>query len=230
MWVDYNKFSKTFSNSRKNMKWEEIDYFLSFLELNKCIPLLDGDDWKEEGVKVLDVWCWNWRFLSSLKNNEINFTNYLWVDLSKWLLDEAKKIHPKSKFLNLDMLNLYQIEDKFNCIFFIASFHHLESVNNRLEVLKKAYDILEEWWLIFLTNWSLKSELNKKKYGNSIIDNSENKFWSLDYSIKIWEYKRYYHCFDLSELEYLFKKAWFKIIENKEFDNKRNFISIIKKN
>jgi hypothetical protein len=32
MSVDYNNFAKTFSKSRKNMKWEEIDYFLSFLE------------------------------------------------------------------------------------------------------------------------------------------------------------------------------------------------------
>jgi hypothetical protein len=32
MSVDYNDFAKTFSNSRKKMKWEEIDYFLSFLE------------------------------------------------------------------------------------------------------------------------------------------------------------------------------------------------------
>jgi hypothetical protein len=31
MSVDYNNFAKTFSNSRKNMKWEEIDYFVSFL-------------------------------------------------------------------------------------------------------------------------------------------------------------------------------------------------------
>jgi len=29
MWVDYNKIAKWFSNSRKKMKWEEIDYFIS---------------------------------------------------------------------------------------------------------------------------------------------------------------------------------------------------------
>jgi hypothetical protein len=32
MSVNYNDFAKTFSNSRKNMKWEELEYFLSFLE------------------------------------------------------------------------------------------------------------------------------------------------------------------------------------------------------
>jgi hypothetical protein len=39
--VDYNKFAKTFSESRKNMKWEEIDYFLSFLENKKDFSVLD---------------------------------------------------------------------------------------------------------------------------------------------------------------------------------------------
>jgi hypothetical protein len=39
--VDYNKFAKTFSNSRKNMKWEEIDYFMNFLKKEKTLKILD---------------------------------------------------------------------------------------------------------------------------------------------------------------------------------------------
>jgi len=43
--MDYNNFAKTFSNSRKNMKWEEIDYFLEFINKNsldkKNISILD---------------------------------------------------------------------------------------------------------------------------------------------------------------------------------------------
>jgi hypothetical protein len=46
--VDYNNFAKTFSNSRKNMKWEEIDYFLS------KIPNLISLGVKGS-LKVLDV-------------------------------------------------------------------------------------------------------------------------------------------------------------------------------
>jgi len=216
MSVDYNNFAKTFSKSRKNMKWEEIDYFISFLE------------W-EENISILDIWCGNWRFLKFLKENNINFKKYLWVDLSKWLLEEAKKEHPENDFLNLNMLDIDKINEEFNNIFFIASFHHLDNLEDRLNVLKKAYDLLEDWGKIFMTNWALNSELNKEKYSKSIIIDSKNKFGSLDYNIKIWEFNRYYHCFDLSELEYLFKEAWFEIIENRLFDNKRNFISIIQK-
>jgi len=215
--IDYNLFAQTFSDSRKNMKWEEIEYFLFFLE------------WKND-LSILDVWCGNARFLSVLKEKKIKFINYLWVDLSKNLLFEAKKIHPKDEFLELDMLDLDKIKDKkFDYIFFIASFHHLDNFEKRQEVLRQVYNLLKKWWFVFMTNWALNSELNFIKYKNSIIKNSTNEFWSLDYNIKIWEYERYYHCFSLKELESLFIENNFEIIENREFENKRNFVSIIQK-
>ena len=214
--VDYNNFAKTFSNSRKSMKWEEIEYFLSFLE------------WKKD-LKVLDIWCGNWRLLWELKKKDIDLVKYLWVDLSSWLLEEAIKIHPKNDFKELNMLNINTLHNKYNVIFFIASFHHLDNIDNRLSTINKVFDLLDDWWMIFLTNWSLNSELNKKRYNDAIISWSENRFWSLDYNIKLWWNDRFYHSFNLKELEFLFSEAWFEIIENREFDNKRNFISIIKK-
>jgi SAM-dependent methyltransferase len=216
MTVDYNNFAKTFSNSRKNMKWEEIEYFLSFL------------DW-QKNIEILDVWCWNGRFLAFLKEKKINYKKYLWIDLSKWLLEEAKKNHIENDFLELNMLDLDKIWEKFDYIFFIASFHHLDSLENRLKVLKKAKNLLKENWKIFMTNWALNSELNEEKYKNSQIKNSKNTFWGLDYNIKIWKFDRYYHCFSLEELEYLAKKTWLKIKENRLFENNRNFVSIFEK-
>ena len=43
--TNYDNFSKTFSNSRLNMKWEEIEYFLDYLvkrEQNPSSPLYQG--------------------------------------------------------------------------------------------------------------------------------------------------------------------------------------------
>ena len=225
MSVDYNDFAKTFSNSRKNLKWEEIDYFLSNPHLTSP---------KGEEISILDIWCGNWRFLWILKKSplirgDLEGFNYLWVDLSKWLLTEAKKLHPENEFLELNMLDISKIKQKFNHIFFIASFHHLNTIKDRKKVLSKAYDLLEDWGKIYMTNWALNSELNKEKYSDSIMNSSENEFWSLDYIVKIGQHNRYYHCFDLSELEYLFIETWFEIIENREFENKRNFVSIIQK-
>jgi len=218
--VDYNNFAKTFSNSRKNMKWEEIDYFLEKINFS-------------ENNSILDIWCGNWRFLGALKNKfpEIKKENYVWVDLSIWLLKEAKKIHQdfNKNFLELNMLNIDKIEKKYNYIFFIASFHHLNNLEDREEVLFKAYNLLEKWWKIFMTNWALNSELNFVKYKKSEIINSKNKFNSIDFNVKIWKDIRYYHCFDLAELDYLAQKNNFKIIENRLFDNNRNFITILEK-
>ena len=216
--VDYNNFATTFSNSRKNMKWEEVQYFLSFLE-------------REKNIEILDIWCGNWRLLGVLNESDLKINSYLGIDLSEWLLSEAKKIYPENDFLELNMLDLDTLKWKqFDYIFFIASFHHLENFEYRLDVIKKINWLLKENWIVFMTNWALDSEFNHEKYRKSIIEDSQNKFWSLDYRIKIWEYNRYYHCFNLKELEFLFKENNFEIIENREFDNKRNFVSIIKKN
>jgi len=231
--VDYNSFAKTFSNSRKNMRWEEILYFLWFLDIN---------------ISILDVWCWNGRFLGELLTSPLaplligegKIGKYLGIDLSKWLLDEAEKNHPWFTFQELNMLDLSKLKYNYNYIFFIASFHHLKTIKNRLKVLKDTYSLLESWWMVFMTNWALDSELNKEKYKDSIISPSpqgeggrgwgfDNEFLSKDYNIKIWKYNRFYHCFSLDELEYLSKEVWFEVVENREFENQKNYILILKK-
>lgn len=217
--VDYNKFASTFSKSRKNMKWEELNYFIdNYL--------------KNSGFSLLDIWCGNGRLLSHLNQNldDINF-DYVWCDASSLMIEEAKNIHKNDNFYVLNMLNLeeFNIWKKFDFIVFIASFHHLDSFEDRELVLDEAKKLLKKDWIIFMTNWSLDSDLNYEKYINSRIENSINEYGSSDYNIKIWEFDRYYHCFNLNELNTLFKKTWFDIIENRLFDNSRNIISVIKK-
>lgn len=221
MTVDYNNYAKTFSNSRKNMKWEEITYFINYLD--------ERQKTKDKSISILDVWCWNWRLLDSLKNSSFKFSNYLWVDLSSELLNEARELHNWYEFLELDMTSLSKINKRFDIIFFIASFHHLHTFEERLDVLNNAKDLLNDNWLIFMTNWALNIWKNKGKYKDSIIKNTENKFWSYDYDIKIWKFSRFYHSFSISELEFIFEKLEFKIIENRLFDTEKNIISIIKK-
>ena len=218
--VDYNDFAKTFSDSRKNMKWEEIDYFLDILNFS-------------ESTKILDIWCGNGRFLSALKDKFPNLMQdqYIWIDLSSGLLEEAKKLHPDfaESFSELNMLEIDTIRESFSGIFFIASFHHLPDYFLRLEVLQKAKQLLVPGGKIYMTNWALDSELNYKKYKNSIIETTDwtdIKFWSSDYNIKIWDHERYYHCSSLDELNILAIEAGIGLQENRLFDNYRNIISI----
>ncbi len=219
MIVDYNKIANGFSDSRKKMKWEEIDYFIS--------NYLDNFKWKD----ILDIWCGSARLLEQFSGNfDINDINYLWLDLSDEMLNYARNNYPNKDFVNLNMLDLDKLEaKKYDYIFLVASFHHLDNLDDRLKVLKNVYNLLKKDWLVFMTNWALKSDVNNDKYKNDIIANTENEFWSTDYNVYFWDYPRFYHCFDLKELDYLFKESYFEIIENREFDNEKNNISILKK-
>ena len=220
--VNYDNIANWFSNSRVWMKWWEIEYFF-----NNYIKNLENNN-------ILDIWCGSARLCEQFLdlNSWISNFNYTWVDNSAWMLENAKKSFPNSVFILSDMTTVKfwkNINSKFNIITFIASFHHLDNMEDREKTLKNIYEILEDNGVLFLTNWALDSEINNEKYIKDQIKNSLNEFGSSDYSIKFWEYDRYYHCFNLKELEYLFKKSWFKIIENRLFDNEKNFISILKK-
>ncbi len=217
--VDYNNFAKTFSKSRKNMKWEEMEYFLEKLNINSS-------------TKILDVGCGNGRFLWELIQNfseKINNQNYTWVDLSSGLLEEARKDYSDFDFKELNMLDLNTLDNIYTDIFFYASFHHLQKIEDRKTVLKNVYNLLEKWWKIFMTNWALNSDLNKKRYSKAEIEDSQNEFGSVDFNIKLAWNDRYYHCFSLQELKILSQEVWFKIVENRLFENDRNFITILEK-
>jgi len=221
MTVDYNNISKKFSDSRKNMKWEEIYYFIDFIQSQNI-----------KNPKILDIGCGNGRLLWELKANNIiaKSTNYTGIDTSSGMIEEATTIYSEEKFLVCDMLELETLWDKkYDCIFFIASFHHLENTQQRLDTLEKVVTILNDWGYIFMTNWSLESDLNKEKYAPSIIENSRNTYGWVDFLVKLWEYKRFYHCFSIEELNNIFTKADLNVRENKEFKNQRNFISILQK-
>ena len=73
--TNYNNFAQTFSRSRKNMKWEEIDYFIS--------SYLKDVQWKS----ILDIGCGSGRLLQQFSHYfNIDEIKYLWVDVSDEIL------------------------------------------------------------------------------------------------------------------------------------------------
>lgn len=212
--VDYNNIAKDFAASRKDLKWEELDYFMDFIKNHNLT--LDS---------VLDVWCGSGRLLSLLVDNNITSNNYLGIDLSSGLLQEAKNQYPEFSFLEKDMRDISSLNKEFGIIFFVASFHHLSEKQERKKVLEDVFSLLQPGGYIFLTNWNLLSGANQQKYKQDVIP------WSTqDFSIKFGDTDRYYHGFTLSELEKIFLEVGFSIEENRIFSWERNIVSICKKN
>ncbi len=216
MSVDYNNFAKSFAESRKNMKWPELEYFFTIL-------------W--EG-SILDLWCGSGRFIESY--NEYFWylpEKYTWVDMSSGLIQEGQARFPDQRFLVWDMLEIDKLlmERAYENIFLIASFHHLDSLEKREKMMQLLYSRLQAGWKIYMTNWALDSSVNFEKYMDSRIPDSWNEFESYDYNIKFGDFDRYYHCFHLLELEYLAKKVWFSLMENRLFEWEKNIITILQK-
>lgn len=212
--AQYDDFAQTFSTSRQHMRWPEIDYLLGKLDFSS-------------DLRILDAWCGNGRLLDHLGEQKLE---YVGIDNSDKMLDEARKFYPTKIFFLLDMNLLDKIVLKdFNAIFFIASFHHLEDDISRKAVLKKTAKLLKPGGIILMTNWNLLWEKNMEKYGASKILWSENEFGWADFQIKIWEFKRFYHSFTHDEIQHLFRGTWLIIEENVLFPWENNIITIARK-
>lgn len=217
MIVNYNNFSEKFAHSRKWMKWEELNYFFS---------LFSGDE------KIVDIWCGSGRFLEQYDTYFWKFPiEYTGIDLSEKLLQEAGRNFPMHVFLQGNMLDISQYfwAEKKDTFVLIASFHHLDTYIQREDFLESLYNLLPKGWKIYMTNWNLLWEENQEKYKNSFISGSENEFGSKDFSIKFWEFSRFYHAFSLQELERLSKISGFEIQENRIFTGGKNIITILQK-
>lgn len=206
--MSYDNFASTFSKSRKNLKWPEIDYIKDFLQTY----------FGEKEPSILDVGCGNGRLLESISPTK---NKYLGIDESKNMIEEAKKLHEWYSFETLDMNALDQVEKKFDVILFIASFHHLASERERILVLEKTKKILEDGGVIIMTNWNL--------LGENVFPRYENVYsWWGDFQIKIGAFSRYYHGFTEGELEKIFKENNLSIEEQRIFTGGKNILSIVR--
>ncbi|MDD2917170.1 MAG: class I SAM-dependent methyltransferase, partial [Candidatus Gracilibacteria bacterium] len=209
--MSYDAFASTFSHSRKNLRWGEIEYFVEYIKKHST-----------GNVSILDVGCGNGRFLDSLNTSNLLYS-YLGIDESSGMIAEAQKLHPENTFKVLDMNKLEELSDsnKYQFIVFIASFHHLRTEAERNLVLNSAKKLLAPDGVIMMTNWNLLGSELFPKYEKSHKGHG-------DFGIKIGEYERYYHGFELSELGTLFQRNRYEILENRIFEGGKNIVSILK--
>lgn len=96
------------------------------------------------------------------------------------------------------METLLSVYGPFEVIFFIASFHHLSTREDRISVLSQAKKLLSNTGEIIMINWNLTHPSQSKYQTSKIREYSDG---SADFDIKIGAHGRFYHAF--SHEEYL---------------------------
>lgn len=100
-----------------------------------------------------------------------------------------------------------------DCVFAIASFHHLMTQQDRSKTLELIRSVLRPEGYLLMTNWNLLSQSNLKKYKESITHTYDDG--GADFRIKIGEHDRYYHAFTQDSLTHELENNHFHVISQK---------------
>jgi 2-polyprenyl-3-methyl-5-hydroxy-6-metoxy-1,4-benzoquinol methylase len=74
------------------------------------------------------------------------------------MIGEARKLHPENQFEIIGMQDIGTIDRSFDALLFLASFHHLESRAERIQVLENTKKLLKPNGRIYMTNWNLRDQ------------------------------------------------------------------------
>ncbi len=169
----YEQIAKQFSDKRFQ-QWDWIERFIKLFLHNSIL---------------LDIGCGNGR---NMKNNNYKFYG---VDNCEQFVKICK-----DQQLNVQLSDMTKLpfENKsFDGIISIASFHHLSTIERRIECLKEMKRVLKPDGRILLSVWSINQTHNNKlnnkfKYGDNIIPWKNNKGDIIG--------NRYYYIFNLQEI------------------------------
>jgi ubiquinone/menaquinone biosynthesis C-methylase UbiE len=213
---DYNLISEEFSRTRWFI-WEETKFLFS--------------DYTREGDKVLDIGCGNGRYFELLKD-----ADYVGIDNSSKLIEEAKKKYAEANFLVADALDIPFGDNTFDKIYSIAVLHNIPSKELRLEFLNEAKRVLKSKGLLILTVWKFHRSSDYFRLFKNIILKLVGKS-KLDFKdfLEPWSDRtlRYFHWFSKKELKRIVLKAGFNVkeigvVRNKK-GNRRNIYIIAEK-
>lgn len=203
---DYNLISEEFSRTRWFV-WEETKFLFN--------------DYIKEGEKILDIGCGNGRYFELLK---IKNADYVGIDNSSKLIEEAKKKYPEADFRVADALSLPFGDDSFDKVYSIAVLHNIPSKELRAKFLSEAKRVLKKNGLLVITVWKfhqLNDYLRMIKYFLlKIVGGSKLDFKDF---LEPWSDKalRYFHWFSKRELKKAILKSEMKIKETGVSKNKK---------
>ncbi len=133
--------------------------------------------------------------------------SYTGLDASQVLLSQAQADAKLQKYSPSWILSDMRKSESvlasgvpFDAFFLIASFHHLETYDERVNVLQQLKKLLQSEGVIYMTNWNLIDQSQKKYRTSRTMDYPDG---SADFLIKIGEHKRFYHAFSEGEYQQL---------------------------
>lgn len=183
---------------------------------------------------VTRVFTWKWTdvFINKLNNNSFildvgsgngrncQYKNHIMVgiDLS---IEQLKMNNYSNNDVHGNMISLPFLNNTFDAIICIASFHHLSTIKEREDCLNEMKRILIKNGKILLSVWSINQPAKTKRkfnyYGNNLVN------WTTpDKNIIV---PRYYYIFEFNEIKNLLCK--FFNIEKYYWDSGNEIFELI---
>lgn len=198
----YDSIAEEFDRTRQH-SWALFDDFASYLI---------------EDARVLDVGCGNGRLLKFLEGK--SWKSYKGIDLSRNLLELARKQHKESKvsFREGSITALPVKAGSYDAVFSIAVLHHVPSRVFQVQALTELERSLDHEGHLFLTVWNM---YQVKYVGYFVRSFFRWLFTFGKYSVKdLWVpwgqgEKRYVYAFGMPELRKRLREAGFEVMESR---------------
>jgi len=191
--INFNVYNKEANKLIEKFEWIWARNF----DIDNAFKL----HWNKNNLKILELGCFNWREYLYVSEKT---KKYLWIDISKDAIENAKKKYNEDCFVVWDFEE-YIFEWKFNIVLAFASLLHSD-IDTTRSIFDKVYNLLEEWWIFYI---SMKSSNNYTKV------TKEDEFW-----------KRIYYYYSLDEYKEIWWKQFKIIYENEQYFNNQYWFTL----
>jgi len=206
---DYNLIAQDFANKRSfQPPTTTKNLILKYFQI-------------KPNTKMLDWGCGHGRYYPLFKE-----TQYYGVDVAEKLIEIAKNKYPQANFsVNQSFISLPFDNNFFDYVLCIATLHHIPSSQYRMAFAKEIHRVLKPNGIAIITVWNLTffhllKNLRFKRILfiiKSLIQKISKRLPLEKGDVLIpWgiQCDRYFHRFSKKEIEKIFKKTGFKIIES----------------
>lgn len=199
----YNQIAQEFSETRKH-GWQEWKLFEEY------IP---------QSGKILDIGCGNGRLSEYFPQYE-----YYGIDLADEFIKIAQKRYPNKQFIQAEMTHLPFEDNFFDSVFSIASLHHVNTKELRLQALSEMHRVLKKDHHLCIMVWNLR---NNQRYAKELAA-AKKTHSEFDLLIPWGDKKimRYYYAYSADELQQQLTEAGFSVVKT---SSDRNITCIAKK-